>query len=117
MGRPAINTVFNKGDDKNTFNSIQPSEDRDLFQDSFVHTLETLGGYSPAQAADIAQILLPDILTYDYSSSAGFLNGRKLTDDVIDIELGLVTNGAITSDGAGVHGDLSVAFPYLGPPH
>jgi len=27
---------------------------------------------------------LPDILTYDTSSSAGFLDGRQLSDDVID---------------------------------
>lgn len=117
MGRPAINTVFNHGDDKNTFNAIQPTEDRSLFLDSFVQTLQTLGGYSTADATNIAQILLPDILTYDYSSSEGFLNGRRLTDDVIDIELALVTNGAITGDGVGPHGDLSSAFPYLGPPH
>jgi len=117
MGRPAINTVFNKGEDKDTFNSIQPSEDRALFLDSFVHTLETLGGYSPDAATGIAEILLPDILTYDYTNPAGFLNGRKLTDDVIDIELALVTNGAITGDGVGVHGDLLNSFPYMGPPH
>ena len=117
MGRPAINTVFNHGEEKNTFNHIQPTEDRSLFLDSFVSTLQTLGGYSVDQATSIGEILLPDILTYDYTSSAGFLNGRRLTDDVIDIELALVTNGKITSDGVGVHGDLLAQFPYMGPPH
>jgi hypothetical protein len=82
MGRPAINTVFNHGDDKNLFNQIEPAQDRADFLASFVATLETLGGYSESEATAIAEILLPDILTYDYSSSAGFLNGRKLTDDV-----------------------------------
>src|SRR5207244_6608530 len=28
MGRPAINTVFNHGEDKNTFNHIDPRQDR-----------------------------------------------------------------------------------------
>jgi hypothetical protein len=116
MGRPAINTVFNHGEDKNTFNHIEPTRDRALFLNSFVSTLQSFK-YSTAQATQIAQILLPDILTYDYTSSAGFLNGRKLIDDVIDISLNLVTNGAVTTDMVGPHNDLLTSFPYLGPPH
>lgn len=116
MGRPAINTVFNHGNDKNVFNQINPVQDRGLFEASFIATLESFG-YSASQADAIADILLPDILTYDYSSSAGFLNGRKLTDDVIDIELGLVTNGKITTDKVGPHTDYLSKFPYLGNPH
>jgi hypothetical protein len=91
MGRPAINTVFNHGQDKNTFNMINPDQDRSLFEKSFIATLESLGGYSAAQAKAIAEILLPDNLTYDYNSSKGYLNGRRLQDDVIDISLALVT--------------------------
>jgi len=116
MGRPAINTVFNHGADKNTFNHIPPTQDRALFEASFVATLESFG-YTSGQATQIAEILLPDILTYDYSSSAGFLNGRKLTDDVIDIELNLVTNGQVTTDMVGPHTDLLSTFPYVGNPH
>lgn len=116
MGRPAINTVFNHGDAKNLFNSIEPTRDRELFLTSFVSTLESFG-YVPEEATGIAKILLPDILTYNYSSAAGFLNGRKLTDDVIDIELNLVTKGAVTTDMVGPHTDLLDHFPYLGHPH
>lgn len=116
MGRPAINTVFNHGDDKTTFNSIEPTQDRAQFLAKFVAVLTSFG-YSTDQATSIAQILLPDILTYDYSSSAGFLNGRKLTDDVIDIELTLVTNKKITTDMVGPHTDLLDSFPFMGPPH
>ena len=123
-GRPAINTVFNHGGDKNTFNSITPDQDRTTlnaegvtFLQSFVSTLMTLGGYSLAAATSIAEILLPDILTYDFSSSAGFLNGRKLADDVIDTELALVTNGALKTDKVGPHTDYLSHFPYLGTPH
>jgi hypothetical protein len=116
MGRPAINTVFNHGDAKNVFNEIDPPQDRSLFEASFQATLESFG-YSADQADAIADILLPDILTYDYKSSAGFLNGRKLTDDVIDIELTLVTNGKITTDMVGPHTDYLHHFPYLGQPH
>jgi len=74
-------------------------------------------GYSPTQADQIAKILLPDILTFDFSSSAGFLNGRRLQDDVIDISLNLVTNGKIKGDGVGPHTDYLSEFPYLGRPH
>ncbi len=116
MGRPAINTVFNHGDAKKVFNSIEPTQDRSLFEASFISTLESFG-YNADQADQIADILLPDILTYDYTSSAGFLNGRKLTDDVIDIELALVTNGKVTTDKVGPHTDYLSTFPYLGNPH
>lgn len=116
MGRPAINTVFNHGQAKNLFNAIDPPQDRALFKDSFKATLESFG-YTSDQAGAIADILLPDILTYDYTSSAGYLNGRRLTDDVIDISLKLVTNGKIATDGVGPHTDYLDHFPYLGEPH
>ena len=117
MGRPAINTVFNHGSAKNLFNATPPADQRAIFGASFAATLVSLGGYTASQATAITHILLPDILTYDYSSSAGFLNGRKLTDDVIDIELTLVTNGGITTDMVGPHTDYLSTFPYLGKPH
>jgi len=124
MGRPAINTVFNHGNDKNLFNVTQPAAqgatttaNGQTFLQLFTSELEALGGYSAAQAQGIAEILLPDILTFDYSSSSGFLNGRRLQDDVIDISLNLVTNGKITGDGVGPHTDYLSDFPYLGKPH
>jgi hypothetical protein len=123
MGRPAINTVFNHGGEKNVFNVTQPADQRGAqngsgktYLQSFVGTLESFG-YSSTDATNIAEVLLPDVLTFDYSSSAGFLNGRKLTDDVIDIELNLVTKGALTGDGVGPHSDYLSDFPYLGNPH
>jgi uncharacterized protein DUF4331 len=124
MGRPAINTVFNHGNDKNTFNMTPPAAQpttRTLsgqtFLAQFQSELEALGGYSASDALAIAKILLPDVLTFDYASSAGFLNGRRLQDDVIDIELNLVTNGGVTGDGVGPHTDYLADFPYLGNPH
>lgn len=134
MGRPAINTVFNHKQDKNTFNQIDPIQDRTAltaehvtFVQSFADTIVALstlgasiggkGAYSPAEASAIANILLPDILTFDYASSAGFLNGRKLADDVINIELGLLTNDSPLHDDASAHTDLLSDFPYLGNPH
>src|SRR5437588_5574628 len=134
MGRPAINTVFNHGSDKNTFNVTQPATMRTTLStvaptsgqtllSVFAQELQALsagspkGAYASGEALAIAQILLPDILTFDYSSTAGYLNGRRLQDDVIDISLNLATNGAITADGVGPHTDYLADFPYLGKPH
>jgi hypothetical protein len=35
-------------------------------------------------------------------------------DDIIDIQLAVLTNGQVTTDKAGHHLDLSTLFPYLG---
>ncbi len=131
MGRPAINTVVNSvfvlGDDststKQLYNSLRPRDDSALapLVVNALQKFSALGGpgnvYDDATAQAIADLLLPDVLTYDTSTSAaGPLNGRALADDVIDIELGIVTNGAVTSDNVGPHDDYLDTFPYLGAP-
>lgn len=118
MGHPALNTVFNHGDDKNTFNKIQPTQDRDLFEEKFEDVLMSFG-YDETHADAIAKILLPDILSYNYNSTEGYanFNGRQLADDVIDISLTIVTNGQITTDMVGPHTDYLSVFPYVGVPH
>jgi hypothetical protein len=137
VGRPAINTVFNNslvdanaGTDKNRFNTTPPSQQRTAFGGQFktnvVTTLENINAalgtgcsdYDASTANAIANILLPDVLTYSVGTHAvGPLNGRALSDDVIDTELGLTTNGCVTSDGVGAHSDYLSHFPYLGQPH
>ena len=114
MGRPAINTVFNHGEDKNRFNAGDPVNDWRDFGASFVSTLTALGAADPD---GLAHVLLPDILTYNTSSSAGFLNGRQLPDDVIDAELNLITNGGLTTDCIGNDSTFLSSFPYLGSPN
>jgi len=136
MGRPAINTVFNTKlvdpgatQTKNDFNATPPSRQRTAFGGKFrtnvITTLTNINAvlgtghpdYTVAQAQGLADFLLPDVLTYDTATAAGGLNGRALHDDVIDIELGITTNGAVTSDGVGPHHDYLATFPYLGVPH
>jgi len=116
MGRPAINTVFMHGDRKNQFNAGVPADDQRDFRGDVVDTLLSLGN-GQARADALANVLLPDILTYDTSSSAGFLNGRRLSDDVIDAELNLITNGAVTTDCVANDSTFLSAFPYLGTPN
>ena len=116
MGRPLVNVVFTKDGDKDTFNRIEPTRDRELFVEKFTDLL-TSSGRSPQDAQQTALSLLPDILDYDYSSPASFRNGRTLTDDIIDAQITVLTNGRVTSDKVGPHKDLLTTFPYVGPPH
>ena len=139
MGRPAINTVFNASSaDKEAFNTTapaaQPTAMGGAFRSNvigvlqFFSSLDTEGAYSDAEAGGLADVLLPDVITYTVGSvAAGPLNGRGLADDVIDAELNIVTggfafagrdgDGAIPTDGVGAHGDYLATFPYLGVPH
>ncbi len=115
-GRPVINTVFIPGPLKDPFNQANPINDQTLFRATFLATAMALGN-NMARANFLADFLLPDILTVDTSSSAGFPNGRRIEDDVIDIALNLVSNGAITRDCVANDNTLRTAFPYWGPPN
>jgi hypothetical protein len=141
MGRPAINTVFipnnplppdrtsdGKASKKNTFNVSAPRDDQANFRSEVVDTLTVLhslndgGGDDKSDDAGkisgLADVLLPDILTFDTAKSDGFLNGRRLADDVIDAELGLITEGLVSTDCVSDNDRaFRAAFPYLGAPH
>lgn len=115
-GRPGIDNVFNQTvEDKRVWNQQEPAEDRG-FLEKFAHVFEH-GGYSRDEAVALAQSLLPDLLTYDYTSAAGFPNGRNLTDDVINMGIAQLSNGAVPHDGLSPHTDLRSDFPFLGDPH
>jgi hypothetical protein len=139
MGRPAINTVFNAGTDKNDFNVTVPSNDTTAFDGKFVtnvkgvlaafSSLDTEGAYSDGVQSALAGVLLPDVLPYDVGTpTVGAFNGRALVDDVIDTELNIVTGGfavdgvrdgvgAVPTDCVGPHSNYMDSFPYLGDPH
>ena len=145
MGRPAINTVVNSSgpivgadsEAKNVFNRGVPSDDVDDFRPGVISALQAFsaldaeGAYSDEQAGALADVLVPDLLTFDKSSDLPPpLNGRALADDVIDTELRIVTggdpldlfpdrdaDGGVNGDGVGPHDDYLTRFPYLGEPH
>jgi hypothetical protein len=144
MGRPAVNTVVNSsgpvvGADsnaKNVFNASKPKDDVANFTDGAVRALQAFssldpeGPYSDEEARALAGVLLPDVVSYDTATpAAGPLNGRALADDVIDVELRIVTggdpldlfprdaDGGINTDGIGPHDDYQARFPYLGNPN
>ena len=109
IGRPAINTVLIS--DKDAFNAGQPVDDRANFGADVEAALTGLGAADPAA---LTQVLLPDVLTVDFDQPTNFLNGRSLGDDVIDAELNLLTNGAVTTDCVDSPDDFRTSFPYLG---
>jgi hypothetical protein len=137
MGRPAINTVFNglhapntstlNNAEKEAFNRLNPTADRAVATDNVVAVLDAIDNvlttnaaphYTAGQINGIAAVLLPDILTFQVGNSAGFLNGRKLSDDVINAEFSLLTDGNVTSDGVDANDSaFGTSFPYLAGPH
>src|SRR2546426_360906 len=115
-GRP-LQAVFLPGDEREAYLSGEPADD-DRFIGVFAHQLEHTGGYTPGGAIAVVRTLLPDILSYDPRRPASFPhNGRTLIDDVVDVFFSMLTNGKVTGDKVGPHGDLLDEFPYLGPPH
>jgi hypothetical protein len=114
MGRPAINTVFIPGALKDAFNQGEPVNDLRDFGQIVTNVLTSLGAANPT---GLAQFLLPDILTVNTADPDGFPNGRRLADDVIDIELGLITNGAVKTDCVANDSAFRATFPYLAVPN
>ncbi|MBW4657059.1 MAG: DUF4331 domain-containing protein [Drouetiella hepatica Uher 2000/2452] len=99
-------------------------------------TLKALGN-SDARTSALLRALLPDVMRIDTTGPSGFANalnalgapirGRMLKDDVIDAELSILSNGAVTTDnvsyegtpgnpGQGHQQPLS-SFPYLATPN
>ena len=110
-------TPFLTGDQNEAYRAAEPKDDA-RFIGVLAHSLEHTGGFTPEEARRVAGTLLPDILRYDPKRPAAFpQNGRALSDDVADTFLAIITNGKVTADGIGPHGDLLAEFPYVGPPH
>lgn len=140
MGKPALNTVFVdpfKVDptDKDRYNQTPPARDPRRWGPLFEAVLEFFGN-SPATADAIRGLLLPDVIsitTADLGKATGtsftgdtkghILNGRTPAEDVIDLELFVVTGGldghAILSTDHVDANDATIMnrFPYLAPPN
>lgn len=140
MGKPALNTVFIdpfkvNANTKDTYNQTTPSGDVAAWDDQFEGVL-TFFGNSAGTAEAITDLLLPDVLHIDTANlgkstgtsftgdKAGhILNGRTLAEDVIDLELFVVTGGldghAILSTDHVNANDVAFPgdFPYLAPAH
>jgi uncharacterized protein DUF4331 len=138
MGKPALATVFINpfgGDDqKDPYNRTRPSADVATWGGQFSAVLDVFNTTPTAQA--ISGLLLPDVLHLDVRNlgkstgtsftgdrAGNILNGRTLAEDVIDLELFVVTGGldgtaVLTTDGVGSNdAAFPGTFPYLAPKH
>jgi hypothetical protein len=117
FGLPAIATVFIPSSQKDAYNQAAPDGDPAAFQQFVVDRLTAFGNPDPTGLADALQ---PDIQPINTSQESGFLNGRRLQDDVITAELGLVfgANLDLNDDHVDANDRAFLAvFPYLAVPH
>jgi hypothetical protein len=138
MGKPALATVFMNpfgGDDqKDPYNRTAPSADVSTWGGQFTAVLDVFN--EAATASAISGLLLPDVLDLDVRNlgksrgtsftgdrAGNILNGRTLAEDVIDLELTVVTGGLdwtalIATDHVDANdATFSGSFPYLAPAH
>ena len=131
MAIPTINVALIPFDRKNAYNAADMIDDSNLeFADDITTTLRRFGS-SEATINTLANaaILRGDYLRLDTSiantgtgggnnPTAGFPNGRRLQDDVIDTILTIVANGAPLGDSVDAN-DLPFndVFPFLAPAH
>ena len=103
---------------KELFNRTLPSEQTGLgFKANVIATLKAVSAafnhtYTDQQASDLADVLIPDLLTYKVGDTIGFLNGRRLTDDVIDTLLAVGANTPGASDCIGNDSTFTGTFPF-----
>jgi hypothetical protein len=142
MGMPAVATAAISSAQKDAYNAADPTDDvagqfvADITTNvTALHTAlddDLTGlGLTPCDASDCvgqaAPLVVPDELAIDIATPSGFPNGRRLTDQVIDITLAVLlldlgTHGVRTFADLPVNppaGDASftATFPFLAPPH
>lgn len=119
---PAVaTTIVPPGAMQDQFNSATPRDDV-AFRPAVAQRIQLAYGADAATAEAIAATVLPDRLPFRTTSRDGFndgltlkLNGRRLSDDVVDAELKLLTGGALTSDRVVNDSVFRKTFPYMGP--
>lgn len=150
LARPAINEgLILTNDLLNALNSVGPDFEAAALRGEnpaakmaapivaeATQTLKALGN-NDARATALIGAFLPDVMRIDTTQESGYGNalnakgspirGRKLKDDVVDITLGVLTDGKVTGDNVsyeGVSGNiaqghkpLESAFPYLALPN
>jgi len=126
MAIPGFNTALIPSAQKEAFNRASPTGDVATYRTTVITTITALranvatrglgpetGSLTPTQLADI---IVPDVVTIDFSQPVVFPNGRDLNDDVIDGVLSLVLNRTV-GDGVSTDNSILGTFPYLGVPN
>jgi Domain of unknown function (DUF4331) len=141
LGRPGINEgLITSNNLLNIFNSVPPTVDLSPAAGPIgaeaARTLKALGNNDERTKA-LLGAFLPDVMRIDTTGASGYANalnsklspirGRMLKDDVIDITVNLLSNGAIKGDNVSYdgpggnaaqgHKPLEANFPYLALPN
>jgi hypothetical protein len=118
-GHPTFANFFFTDEIKPIFNRSEPAQDRELFLDHLIHSMEHVGGCSREEAIAVidAEGISPDMLSFNPAKPGGYPNGRLLTDHIVAHRLAMLSKGKIPPDGLKPHTDLLKVFPYLGTPH
>jgi hypothetical protein len=148
LGRPGVNeALLTTNDLLNTLNSVTPEFEAAALAgkqpaagaaapiiSEASRTLKALGN-DDARTNALLGAFLPDVMRIDTTVPTGFgsvlnekgspIGGRLLKDDVVDITLSVLTNGAVTGDNVSYegaagnpaqgHDPLIADFPYLAP--
>jgi hypothetical protein len=140
LARPGINELLTTGKQNiyAAFNRTQPTRAKNSATNAVRADIKTFLlalGNPDARAEALLNTLLPDVMRNDTSGPSGYgadpnaplTRGRKLLDDVVDVSLSVLTQGAVTSDNVSYtgtsgnpaqgHQPLSATFPYLAPPN
>ncbi|MGH7718772.1 MAG: DUF4331 family protein [Gemmatimonadaceae bacterium] len=137
LGNPLVSEVTLAKRDHGFHNSGNPSTDVADFRAKVEAFITGVAGRSPALAATISGVLLPDMLivqTDRAANTSGWLTwalangygGRNLSDDVVDAGLDAIFGDLLSPTGAtpGLSTDnvpandkaFAATFPYLAPP-
>ncbi|HLK56817.1 MAG TPA: DUF4331 family protein [Chthonomonadaceae bacterium] len=159
LARPAVNEVLATvaGNRHQINDTDNPTDDATNLKQDIVGFMNFPAGRDAATQNALASVLVPDVMVADLTQSGpaaylgvesggatgGKFGGRKLTDDVVDIDLGAIFGNTLsalgvvpddhhelpqyTSDNVdattapkhyqdGSAGFGAAAFPYLGPP-
>ena len=126
MAIPALNTALIPSTQKEAFNRASPTGDVATYRATVVASITGLRtnvstrGLGPETGSltpdALAAIIIPDVVTIDFSQPVAFPNGRDLNDDVIDGVLSLVLNRTV-GDGVATDNNILGTFPYLGVPN
>ncbi|MEQ1858553.1 MAG: DUF4331 family protein [Chthoniobacteraceae bacterium] len=116
-GNPAINVAFVPFNRKSEYNSSTPKDDASgKFAGDIVASITALNpGVTTIGALAGIAVFSGDLLTLDTAAAAGWPNGRKLDDDVIDTALSVLFSPTVVKDNVDVNDvPFEAAFPYLG---
>lgn len=114
---PTINTVLMPTRLKDAFNRATPAQDS-LFRDAAITSLVAINGDRVYSQTLLDAVLFPDVATLDVTKQAGFLNGRRPQDDVVDVILSAASKGAVAGDNVNANDVPFLSdFPFLAPPH